>query len=126
MPAQEPVAIIISMIEQCALLEALGFEQAAGGVELVEPDAQILLDAARRLFERRLRRHVMRVGIDLDLLELGGLLAGERIEFGRCSSISSPNKEKRQARSSKCEGKISTVSPRTRKVPRTKLPSLRL
>ena len=40
-------------------------------------------------------------------------------------STSSPNSEMRQARSSKCAGNSSTVSPRTRKVPRMKLASLR-
>ena len=34
-----------------------------------------------RLFEGRLRRHIMRIGIELDLLELGRLVAGQRIEL---------------------------------------------
>ena len=35
-----------------------------------------------RLVQRRARRHIVRVGVDLDEFELVGLLAGERIEFG--------------------------------------------
>ena len=42
------------------------------------------------------------------------------------ASISSPNSEMRQARSSRWAGKISIVSPRTRNEPRTKLMSWRL
>ncbi len=69
-------------IEQSALLEPLRFEQPPGAVQLVQPLLQLLLDAADRLFQRRLRRHVMRVGIDLDHAELVGLGAGQGIELG--------------------------------------------
>ena len=68
-------------VEHGALLEALGLQQAARIVELGKPDAQVVLDAAHRLFQRGLGRDVMRVGIDLDLVELRRLLAGERIEL---------------------------------------------
>ena len=57
-----------------ALLEPLRFQQAAGGVELVEPPAQFLLDAGDRLDQRRPRRDVVRVGVDLDEFQLVGLL----------------------------------------------------
>ena len=69
-------------IEVGALLEALGFEQAAGGIEFGEADFKVALDAVHGLFQGGLGRHVVGVGIDFHLLEFGGLLAGERIEFG--------------------------------------------
>ena len=50
-------------------------------VELVEPPFQLGLDAGDRLDQRRARRDVVRVGVDLDELQLVGLLAGERIEL---------------------------------------------
>ncbi len=64
-----------------ALLKPLRFQQPAGGVELLEPLAQLVLDALDRLDQRRARRDVVRVGVDLDELQLVGLVAGERIEF---------------------------------------------
>ncbi len=64
-----------------ALLEPLRLEQAPRGVELVEPPAQLLLDAGDRLDERRARRDIVRIGVDLDEVELVGLLPGERIEL---------------------------------------------
>ncbi len=64
-----------------ALLEPLRLQQAAGGVELVEPPLQLLLDAGDRLDQRRARRHVVRIGVDLHEFELVGLLPGERIEL---------------------------------------------
>ena len=64
-----------------ALFEPLRFQQPAGGVELLEPLAQLELDALDRLNERRARRDVVRVGVDLDEFQLVGLVAGERIEF---------------------------------------------
>src|SRR4029077_10112136 len=68
-------------IEDGALLEPLRLEQPPGRVELIEPPLQLLLDAADRLDQRRARRHVVRVGIDLDEGKLVGLLPGERIEL---------------------------------------------
>ena len=41
-----------------------------------------MLDALDGLVERRLGRDIVRVGVDLDGLKLGGLLAGERVELG--------------------------------------------
>ena len=64
-----------------ALLEPLRFEQAAGGIELVEALAQLHLDAGDRLQQCRPRRHIVRVGVDFDEFQLVGLLAGERIEL---------------------------------------------
>ena len=68
-------------IVERALLEPLRFQQAAGGVELVEPLPQLDLDAGDRLQQRRPRRHVVRVGVDFHEFQLVGLLPGERIEF---------------------------------------------
>ena len=64
-----------------ALLQPLRLQQAAGGVELVEPPAQLVLDAGDRLQQRRPRRDVVRIGVDLDELQLVGLVPGERIEL---------------------------------------------
>ena len=64
-----------------ALLEPLGFEEPAGGVELIEPVFQLELDTGDRLQQSRARRHIVRVGVDFDEFQLVGLLAGERIEF---------------------------------------------
>src|SRR5258706_425011 len=67
--------------EQGALRPPLRFQGAAGAVEFVEPLAQLELDAADRLQQRRARRHVVRIGVDLDEFQLGGLRPGERIEL---------------------------------------------
>ncbi len=56
-----------------ALLQPLRFQQPAGGVELVEPPLQLGLDAGDRLDQRRARRDVMRIGVDLDEFQLVGL-----------------------------------------------------
>ena len=69
-------------VEDGALLQALGFEQLAGVVQLVEALLQLGLDRLDGLLQRRLRRHVVRVGVDLDERQLVGLLAGQRIELG--------------------------------------------
>ena len=81
MPAQAAGRLHHFEIEDGALLEPLRFQQAAGGVELVEPPFQLGLDAGDRLDQRRARRHVVRVGVDLDEFQLVGLLPGERIEL---------------------------------------------
>ena len=81
MPAQLPGRLHHFEIEDRALLQPLRLEQAAGGVELVEPPFQLGLDAGDRLDQRRARRHIVRIGIDLDELQLVGLLPGERIEL---------------------------------------------
>ena len=47
----------------------------------VEPPLQLGLDALDRLHQRRPRRDVVRVGVDLDEFQLVGLVAGERIEL---------------------------------------------
>ena len=64
-----------------ALLDALGLEQAAGGVKLGEPLLQLELDLLRRLGERGLGDHVVAVGVELDLVQRVGALAGQRIEL---------------------------------------------
>ena len=53
-------------VEHRALFEALRFQQAAGDVELVETAFELALDAGDGLDQRRARRDVMRVGVDLD------------------------------------------------------------
>jgi hypothetical protein len=68
-------------IENRALLEPLRLQQAAGGVELFEPLAQLGLDRGDRLQQRRARRDVMRVGVDFDEFQFVGVAAGERVEL---------------------------------------------
>ena len=68
-------------VEAAALLQPLRLEQAAGGGQLVEPELQLLADALHRLGERRPRRDIVRVGVDLDRLQLGLACAGQRIEL---------------------------------------------
>ena len=74
-------------VEQGALLQPLRLEQASGADELVEPLLQLLLDAAHRLLQRRLRRHIMGVGVDLHQAELVGLGAGQGIELGQALDL---------------------------------------
>ena len=69
-------------IEAGALLEPLGLQQAAGALEFGKATLQLLLDRLDCLVERRTGRHIVRVGVDLDGLQVTGLLAGQRIEFG--------------------------------------------
>ena len=64
-----------------ALLEPLRLQQLALGEELVEADLQVALDLLDRLQQGRPRRHVMAVGVDLDRLQRGGLLAGQRVDL---------------------------------------------
>ncbi len=68
-------------IEGGALLQPLRFQEAPLVVELVEAQLQFGLDRLDRLHQRRPRRHVVRVGVDLDEFELVLLVAGERIEL---------------------------------------------
>ena len=90
--AREPARIVLDAgadarrhqhfeIEHRALLEPLGFEQAPGPVQLDQALLHFLADAFDRLVERRARRDVVRVCVDLDALEFVVLRAGERIEF---------------------------------------------
>ena len=64
-----------------ALLDPLGLEQAPGGVQLREALLQLDLDPLGRLGERRLRGHIVAVGVELDLVERVGALAGQRVEL---------------------------------------------
>ena len=81
MPAQRPGRLDHLEVVGRALLEPLRFEQPAVAVQFVEPDLQVALDLLDRLQQRRARRHVMAVGVDLDRLQRGGLLAGQRIDL---------------------------------------------
>jgi len=68
-------------IEGGALLQPLRFQEPALVVELIQPLLQFALDRLDRLHQRRPRRHIMRVGVDLDEFEIVLLVAGERIKF---------------------------------------------
>ena len=68
-------------VEVHALLEALGFEQFAGLAEVSEAVREFVFDRADGLFERHLRRDVVRVGVDFDGAHGRGFAAGERIEL---------------------------------------------
>ena len=69
-------------VEARALLQPLRLQQPAGLLQLGQPADQLFLDRLDRLVERRARRHIVRIGVDLDRLQVAGLLAGQRIEFG--------------------------------------------
>ena len=69
-------------VEQGALLEPLRLEQAAGAVEFVEPLLEVGLYLLDRLLQRGLGRHVVAVGVDDDVVQRQGLVAGQRIELG--------------------------------------------
>ena len=58
------------------------------------------------------------------ILSKFGLLAGQGVEFGDAFELVAEERQ-RQARSSTWAGQISSMSPRTRKVPRLKSMSLR-
>ncbi len=68
-------------VEDGALLQPLRLQQLAVGIELVEPLLQLALDRLDGLLQRRLRRHVVRVGIDLHQRQVVRLLPGERVEL---------------------------------------------
>ena len=68
-------------IESRALFQALGFEQFARRIHLVEPLLQFRFDRFDCLLQRRLWRHVVRVGVDFHQRQFVGLGASERIEF---------------------------------------------
>ena len=68
-------------VEDGALLQALRLQQTAGVVQLVEALLEFRLDGLDGLLQRRLGRDVMRVGVDLDQLQLVALGARERIEL---------------------------------------------
>src|SRR5690606_29176404 len=69
-------------VEMRALLQPLSFEQLAFGVKLLEPLGELVLDRLHRLFERGARRHVVRVGVDPNIVKVSYFRAGERIKFG--------------------------------------------
>ncbi|MEL7302669.1 MAG: hypothetical protein AAGJ53_03135, partial [Pseudomonadota bacterium] len=74
-------------IEHRALLKSLRLKQFAGVVKLLKPLLQLGLDLVHRLHERRLRRDVVRVRVDLDEFQVLALLTRQRIEFGDCFDL---------------------------------------
>ena len=68
-------------VEGGALLEPLGLQQPAHPGQLGEARVELGLDALHGLVQRRPRRHVMRVGVDLHGRHLADLLAGQRVEL---------------------------------------------
>ena len=68
-------------IEHRALFQALRFEKLALAAELIEAQAQFLAHALGGLGQRRARRHIMRIGVNLHRVELGRFPARQRIEF---------------------------------------------
>ena len=69
-------------VEGRALLQPLRFQQLAVLDQPVEAWLQLGLDRTDRLAQRRPGRHIVAVGVDLDGLQIGGLLAGQRVELG--------------------------------------------
>ncbi|MNK72293.1 hypothetical protein D3C87_917660 [compost metagenome] len=65
-----------------ALLQPLGFQQASGLFQFGEADLQLFLDRLDRAVQRRARGDIVRIGVDLDGLQVAGFLAGQRVEFG--------------------------------------------
>jgi len=63
------------------LFQPLMFDQLAFGLQFLEPLRQLEPDCLGRLFHRRPRRHIMRIGKDPHPVEAHALLAGQRIEF---------------------------------------------
>ena len=103
-------------VELRALLEPLRLEQPARRRRARSSrHLQLLADALDRLLQRRLRRHVVRVGVDLDALQVAGLLRRSADRTPGSTRSRRRRSEMRQARSSRCAGKSSSVSPRTRK-----------
>ena len=91
--AREPARIILDAVagagrldhldvELRALLQPLRFQQPAGGVEALKLLLQLLLNAHDRLVQRRLRRHIVRIRVNLHQREVLRLLARERVELG--------------------------------------------
>ena len=68
-------------IEQGALLEPLRLEQAPLRMELVQAQLELDLHPLDRLQQRRARRHIMRIGVDFDELEVLRLHTRKRIEL---------------------------------------------
>ena len=68
-------------IEIRPLLQPLGFQQLAFGVQLLQPLGQFVANGVGGLLHGRAGRHIVAVGVDLDLLELGHRLAGKRVEL---------------------------------------------
>ena len=68
-------------VEIGALLEPLQLEQLALDLQFLEPLGKLVADRLHRLLERRPRRHIMRIGVDLHIVEARGLLAGQRVEL---------------------------------------------
>ncbi len=69
-------------VEIGALLEPLRFEQAAFGLELLQPLGEFVTDRLARLLQRRSRGHIVRVRIDADMVEVGDLFPRQRVELG--------------------------------------------
>ena len=93
LPARQPARIVFDagarpggldhfQVKGCALFQALGFEQFSLGAEVGQGSDQLGLYALHRLLQRRARRHIVAVGIDLDRIQRARLVAGQGIEFG--------------------------------------------
>ena len=68
-------------VEIGALLEPLRSSNLPSAIQLLQPLGELVADRLHRLLQRRPGRHIVRVGIDLDVIEAGDLLAGQRIEL---------------------------------------------
>src|SRR3546814_19190673 len=65
-----------------ALLQSLRREQPSLGLQFLESLDEFVPYRFARLFQRRTRRHIVAVRKDADIVEVGDLLAGQRVEFG--------------------------------------------
>ncbi len=111
-------------VEVRARLEALRLEQLARAAQERQPLGELGADERDRALERRARRDEMLRRIDRRAFERSRSSSPVSGLIFEIRSISSPHSSMRTACSSYA-GKISTVSPRTRKVPRSKATSLR-
>ena len=91
-PARQEAGIILDaraasgrrnhlQIEIGPLFEPLRFEQPPFADQLLQSHGQLQLDRLHCLFERRARSHIVRIGIDADIVERSDFLARQRIEF---------------------------------------------
>jgi hypothetical protein len=108
-----------------ALFDALGLQQFPVLLEVRDGGFQLRLDLLDGLVERRARRHIVRVGVDLD----GGQVLDLRPVSGS-NSVMLPARRRRRRASRRGphsgRGRCPSRVARMRNVPRTKLMSLRL
>ena len=93
-PARQVAAVILDAlaaarrlqhldVEGRALVQPLRFQQLALGLQHAQLQLQLRLDVADRLLQRRARRDVVAVGVDVHAVQLARDLTGQGIEFAQ-------------------------------------------